>query len=158
MEYQIIKFNRAEVLERFDEIQRFMHSLQEEKLTFALQSEQLLEAHCLAVAMDVQGKWLGVAGYRFKYGIGLFFLVIHREAQSKGLGKQLAQQVLAAYSPWKLMLLTVTRSNDHARRLYDGVGFKTLNRTRLFVVMGLNRGIFKLLQPFLVVALKFKNF
>ena len=157
MEIILQHFNNSEVQTHREELQRFVHSLKEEKLTFSLDYEQILGAEELCVGVDDSGHWCGLGGYRLKWGIGIFFLVIHRDMQNKGLGKQLTSEILANFPRKKILLLSVSRSNTAARRLYDGLGFKTINRTSQYVIMGLNRDYFPIVKPLLKVVLGLKN-
>ena len=157
MEIQIHHFNNSEVQAHREELQRFIHSLKEEKLTFSLDYEQILSAKELCVGTDELGNWLGLGGYRLKWGVGIFFLVIHRDMQNKGLGKQLTLEVLKNFPRWRILLLSVSRSNAAARRLYDGAGFKTLHRTSMHVIMGLKQGLFPLVKPILVAIFRLKH-
>ena len=155
--YEIVALNHKEVLEHRETIYRFMNSLQDEKTTFGLNYEKVMSSFRLSVVVHTDGHWLGMAGYRKVGMVSLFFLVVHRDAQSLGLGRKLTAAVLKNFHPWQLMLLTVTRSNLKARRLYDVFGFQTLKRGREDVIMALGNPIMRLIKPLLWLALNVRG-
>jgi ribosomal protein S18 acetylase RimI-like enzyme len=135
-----------------------MNSLKDEKTTFSLNYEKVMASAHLSVISNDKGEWLGMAGYRKIGMVSLFFLVVHRDAQNLGLGRKLTAMVLNRVYPWQLMLLTVTRSNLKARRLYDAFGFHTLQRGREDVVMALSNSIMRLTKPLLWLALNLRGY
>jgi GNAT superfamily N-acetyltransferase len=118
-----------------EELLEFMYSLKEERLTFELGVEQMLAAKLLVVARSESGEWLGCAGLRKKWGLGLFFLVVHRDIQGLGKGKALSLKVLSQWPKWKPLLLKVSRVNHRARKLYEEIGFIEFHRDHLDMFM-----------------------
>lgn len=155
--FEIVELKRKEVLEQREAIYRFMNSLKEEKTTFGLSYEKVMSSSCLSVVVHSDGSWLGMAGYRKAGLVAMFFLVVHRDTQSLGLGRRLTATVLKKFNPWELMLLTVTRSNLNARRLYDAFGFQTMQKGRQDVVMALGNPIMRLIKPLLWLALHLRG-
>ena len=133
LSYHIYKENQLGTLR--EELLEFMFSLKEEKLTFELGAEQMLASKLLVVARSESGKWLGCAGLRRKWGLGLFFLVVHRDIQGLGKGKVLSLQALSHWPKWKPLLLKVSRVNHRARKLYEEIGFIEFHRDHLDMFM-----------------------
>lgn len=132
-DYQIYKGEALEPLRK--DVIDFMYSLNEERLTFELGSEQVLDAEVLVVVRSGSGRWLGCAGIRRKWGLGLFFLVVHRDIQGLGKGKALSLKTLSHCSKWRPLLLKVSRVNHRARSLYEEIGFIEFHRDRLDTFM-----------------------
>lgn len=157
-ETDIIHLTREDIVREEASIYRFINSLKEERTTFGLSFEKIMTAFYLVVVKDkATGQWLGLSGYRQKGLIAIFFLVIHRDAQGLGLGRRLTATVLRKFSPWQLMLLSVTRSNLKARRLYDAFGFETLQRGRQDVIMALGNPMLRFVKPMVWLGLNLKT-
>jgi len=126
LDIQVLEANQLQ--ENREAITRFVLSLQEERYTFALEVEDLIGSQCMLVARDHGGHWAGLSGWRPRWWGGVFYLVVHRDHQRQGLGKQLTFELARRVPKRMLLLLSVDRSNTRARKLYEDAGFVTLKR------------------------------
>jgi ribosomal protein S18 acetylase RimI-like enzyme len=151
---EIVRMGRKEVLAHQEHIYKFMNSLRDEKNTFSLSFEKVMSSLEMSVVKGADGRWLGMAGYRRESIFAIFFLVVHRDAQSMGLGRRLMISVLRHFPMWRMMLLNVTRSNLKARRLYDAYGFEVLHRGTQDVSMAFMNPMMKLCKPLIWLLIK----
>lgn len=80
---------------------------------------------------ESKGKIIGhlLARYRPDKTIFLRRLYVSPDAQKSGIGKQLYQQVVAAFPQAKSVKLEVEAQNTQALRFYQGQGFVNVGRT-----------------------------
>lgn len=92
---------------------------------------------------EVDGHVVGVAGLRVGTGrlrhSGHLFLFVARERQGQGIGTRLLEALLDLADNWLLLRrveLTVIVGNDHAKRLYERLGFEVEGRRKWSVIAG----------------------
>lgn len=102
----------------------FLGSLGEEKETFGLTLLDLLQSKLLALR-EVKEKVVGVAGIR---GRNLFFLVVKKEWQDRGIGQELTREIVirAIKRNYNYVALNVPSSNTKAIHIYQKFGFKVV--------------------------------
>lgn len=140
-----------------DKATRFYCSLTEEQEMFHLSLDQILAARLVVTLEDASGQVLGVAGFRQGFWADVLFLVVRKDHQGRGHGKTLTAKVIASTSPRRFLLLSVMRSNLHARKLYKSMKFVTLTRHKTMAYMALDRGVGRYLRWPLRLALVLRN-
>ncbi|HEY7125861.1 MAG TPA: GNAT family N-acetyltransferase [Ktedonobacterales bacterium] len=90
---------------------------------------------------EVNGEVVGLAGMNVGRGrlrhSGHVFLFVAREYQRQGIGRRLLEALLDVADNWLLLRrveLTVIVGNDHAKRLYERLGFEVEGRRKLSIV------------------------
>lgn len=131
-----------------------MLSLTEEKHTFGLSPDQVMQAHRLWLMKDERGEVIALSGWRVKGWVWRYFIIVHRDHQSRGLGKELTQLALSEQRPHRLLLLSVLRSNTRARKLYDRLGFLPVYRGSPDLYMVYDSTFSRLAKPFLWLVLR----
>lgn len=80
-----------------------------------------------------QNRWLGFVGYHLVLDeVEITHVVIDKELQQQGYGSQLINQMLQHFVEQEIsqVFLEVRMSNSSARKLYEKMGFKTINRRK----------------------------
>jgi len=139
---EILDFHGPEILGKRESIARFLLSLREERYSFALEEEDLARSKRMLIAIDDDGNWIALVGWRQRWWGGVFFLVVHRDHQRQGLGKRLTHELVERVPKGMLLLLSVDRSNTRARKLYTDAGFATLKRGKQHAFMALRNTAF----------------
>ncbi len=90
---------------------------------------------------EVGGEVVGLSGLSVGRGrlrhSGYVFLFVAREYQRQGLGRRLLEALLDVADNWLLLRrveLTVLVGNDHAKRLYERLGFEVEGRRKMSII------------------------
>lgn len=91
---------------------------------------------------EVDGKVVGMAGLHHnnrprKSHVAQIGISVHTEYQGKGVGTRLMEALLDIADNWLMLLrveLTVLEGNDHAKKLYERLGFEVEGIQRMSVV------------------------
>lgn len=118
-----------------EQISSFYHSLAEEKSTFQLPLEAIFQSETLYVVWDTSENILAMAGLRKKCCCSVFFVVVKKEFQGQGWGKQLTEKCFEALSLWNPIFLTVERDNKKAQSLYESLGMHVVSVDHKRVIM-----------------------
>jgi len=97
------------------------------------------DAHVLVAEVD--GKVVGIAGLHHnnrprKRHTAMIGISVHTEYQGKGIGTKLMEALLDIADNWLMLLrveLTVLEGNDHAKKLYERLGFEVEGIQRMSV-------------------------
>ena len=143
---EIITLRDSAAGEEWDRITRFLHSLNEERYTFALEEDELSRSSMMKVAVGSDGSWIGMSGWRRRWWGSVFFLVVHRDHQRMGLGKKLTLELVKEVPSRMLLMLSVDRSNTRARKLYTDAGFVTIKRGKNQAFMAFKNPLFSILE------------
>ena len=145
-EVKLVTYRGDEPEGQWENIIRFLHTLNEERYTFALGEEELSKSKMMKVAISENGGWIALSGWRHRWWGGVFYLVVHRDHQRQGLGKKLTLDLVKEVPKGMLLLLSVDRSNTRARKLYTDAGFVTLKRGKNHAFMAYRTPLFSLLE------------
>lgn len=90
---------------------------------------------------EVDGAVAGLAGLSVGKGrlrhSGYVFLFVGRPHQGQGIGTRLLEKLLDLADNWLLLRrveLTVLAENEHARRLYERLGFEVEGRRKMSII------------------------
>lgn len=109
-----------------EEITSFLNSLKEEKEQFKISNEEVLESE-LMICEKVEGKIVGIAGIRRRFGVPLFLIVVKSEFQGKHIGSSLMERLNEIIrEKYSYLVLTASKNNEHAIYLYKKFGYKIL--------------------------------
>ena len=108
------------------EIISFLDSLKEEKEEFKLSNKEVLESE-LIIGEKVEGKIVGIAGIRRRFGVPMFLIVVKSEFQGKHIGSSLIERLNEIIKEkYSYEILSVSKNNEHALYLYKKFGYKIL--------------------------------
>lgn len=138
-------------------ISRFYSALEEELESFQLGLEQILESERLYALCTQEGNVVGLAGLKRVSLMRVLFMVVEKQWQGKGFGKQLMSRLMSDVGDFRVLMLSVQRSNVAACGLYKRFGFRTVFRpgATAYMVYGNVAGV--LMYPVILVALLVKS-
>lgn len=141
-----------------DDLTSFYFLLGDEKLTFNLPLEKVLDSSLLIAMRNEDEHICGICALRPRLGCFSLLMVVLKDYQAKGYGRTLLEKLLENSTvTLRPIFLTVMRANIRARKLYRSEGFVILNRYRSDAIMMYNRGPARLLRWPLWVLLGIRN-
>lgn len=118
----LTNLERLDVSDDIQGLQQFYDALSEEKETFELSFELIQESHEAWIVRNEAKEIVGLSGLRKKWGCSIFYVVVNKSEQGKGLGRILTEQCLKNQHFVMPLLLSVENSNKKAQTLYESLG------------------------------------
>lgn len=141
-----------------EELTQFYNTLSCELDTFLLPLGKILSANLLSILRNEDGNIVGIAGIRPTFIFKLFFILLKKEYQGKGLGGKITTHILSAHNKFTILLLTVEKDNIKAKKIYLRHGFTIINQYKNIITMVHNQGSGRIFKWPLTLIVMLKNY